>query len=101
MSLDDAVTYALSADADAPTPATPPGPLSTLSPLTALTPREREVASLIARGLSNRDIAAELVLSERTVHVHVASILSKLGCRSRTQVAAMVAGFPSGGAQAR
>ena len=61
--------------------------------LSALTPREREVAGLVARGLSNREIAAALVLSERTVHVHVASILAKLGCRSRTQVAVMAAGL--------
>ena len=100
MSLDDAVAYALSADADSPTatstPATPSGPLSTVLPLTILTPREREVASLISRGLSNRDIASVLVLSERTVHVHVANILSKLGCRSRAQVAAMVAELRTG-----
>jgi DNA-binding CsgD family transcriptional regulator len=52
-----------------------------------LTRREREVALLVADGLSNKDIAARLVLSERTVESHVASILTKLDCTSRTQIA--------------
>jgi predicted ATPase/DNA-binding CsgD family transcriptional regulator len=51
-----------------------------------LTKREREVAVLIAQGKSNGEIAFELVLSKRTVENHVASILSKLGFTSRTQV---------------
>ena len=53
-----------------------------------LTPREAEVARLLARGLSNKQIAAELVISERTVHAHVYRILGKLGLSSRAQVAA-------------
>ena len=52
-----------------------------------LTAREREVAALIARGLMNRQIGAELVITERTVETHVANILSKLGLTSRTQIA--------------
>jgi DNA-binding CsgD family transcriptional regulator len=56
-----------------------------------LTAREREIASLVADGLSNRDIAESLVITEGTVEVHVKHILSKLGFRSRTQVAAWVA----------
>ncbi len=55
-----------------------------------LTERERSVAALIARGQSNREIADQLVVSERTVESHVANILSKLGFASRTQVAAWV-----------
>ena len=55
---------------------------------TGLTRRESEVAALVARGLSNREVAAELYLSVRTVEVHVDHILSKLGFRSRTQLAA-------------
>jgi predicted ATPase/DNA-binding CsgD family transcriptional regulator len=51
-----------------------------------LTEREREVAALIGLGKSNGEIAAELVLSKRTVEKHVANILSKLGFTSRTQV---------------
>lgn len=52
-----------------------------------LTAREREVASLIVAGKSNREIAEKLVLSERTVITHVTSILNKLGFTSRTQIA--------------
>jgi DNA-binding CsgD family transcriptional regulator/tetratricopeptide (TPR) repeat protein len=53
-----------------------------------LTPRERQVAALVTQGKSNREIAAELVLSERTVENHVGNILSKLSFSSRAQVAA-------------
>lgn len=53
-----------------------------------LTRREGEVAVLIARGLTNRQIAAALFIAERTVDTHVEHILKKLGLRSRTQVAA-------------
>ena len=58
-------------------------------PLTTdpLTPREVEVVRLIARGMSNQEIAAELVVSEATVRTHVSNILSKLHLASRTQAA--------------
>jgi ATP/maltotriose-dependent transcriptional regulator MalT len=52
-----------------------------------LTAREREIATLIAQGKSNREIADELVISETTAERHVANILSKLGFNSRTQIA--------------
>jgi predicted ATPase/DNA-binding CsgD family transcriptional regulator len=55
-----------------------------------LTAREREVAALVAQGKSNREIADQLVVSERTVETHVANILFKLSFASRTQVAAWV-----------
>jgi DNA-binding CsgD family transcriptional regulator len=55
-----------------------------------LTPREREVAHLVAEGKSNREIAETLVLSERTVENHVGNILMKLGFDSRAQVAVWV-----------
>ena len=53
----------------------------------ALSPREREVLILIARGLGNKEIARELHLSDSTVRVYVSAILSKLGLVSRTQAA--------------
>ncbi len=53
-----------------------------------LTTREREVATLIAQGRSNREIADALVLSERTIEGHVGNILSKLGFAARAQIAA-------------
>lgn len=54
---------------------------------TGLTEREREVLQLIADGMNNRDIAAKLVISEKTVKTHVSSILSKLHLDDRTQAA--------------
>ena len=51
-----------------------------------LTPREREVASLVAQARSNRDIAEHLVLSERTIEGHVRNILAKTGLGSRTEL---------------
>jgi DNA-binding NarL/FixJ family response regulator len=56
-------------------------------PRDSLTPREREVLALVARGASNRQIAETLVVSERTARTHVSAILSKLGLVSRTQAA--------------
>jgi non-specific serine/threonine protein kinase len=86
MVADEAVAYALRgpqpqeiATADTSREAWPP-----------LTAREQEVAKLVARGLGNRAIAAELVISEATVEVHVKRILSKLGFDSRTKIVAWV-----------
>jgi non-specific serine/threonine protein kinase len=56
-----------------------------------LTEREREIAGLIAEGLTNREIAATLSISVRTAEAHAQNILTKLGFRSRTQVATWVA----------
>jgi DNA-binding CsgD family transcriptional regulator len=52
-----------------------------------LTAREQEVCGLVAQGLTDRQIAEQLVISPRTVQTHVTNILGKLGFRSRTEVA--------------
>ncbi|MEV7416340.1 response regulator transcription factor [Streptomyces sp. NPDC089919] len=62
--------------------------------LTALTPRELEVLTLLGRGLSNTELAAELTLSEATVKTHVARIFAKLGLRDRAQ--AVVLAYETG-----
>jgi DNA-binding NarL/FixJ family response regulator len=54
----------------------------------SLTPREREVAGLLAEGLTNSQLAERLYISPRTAAVHVSNLLSKLGMGSRTEVAA-------------
>jgi DNA-binding NarL/FixJ family response regulator len=61
----------------------PPPP----DPLQPLSPREREVLQLIARGHSNRQIARDLMIGEQTVKTHVRSILAKLGLQDRVQAA--------------
>lgn len=67
-----------------PVPRHPPRPAPPRAQ--ALTPREREVADLVAQGLSNREIAERLVISKRTADVHVEHILAKLHITSRTQI---------------
>jgi len=59
--------------------------------LDALSPREREMAELVAEGLTNRQIAARVFLSEKTVETHLTRVFQKLGVKSRAQVAAEVA----------
>ena len=88
MLYEEAVEYALSEEVT-PSPDSLSADGRKDDPLTdRLTRREREVAALVAQGLSNRQIASELHLSERTIGNHVSNILRKLGLASRAQVAA-------------
>ncbi|MGD0605271.1 MAG: tetratricopeptide repeat protein [Streptosporangiaceae bacterium] len=109
MTVEDAARYALASRPQAPVPAAgepePPGQVGrpgqarpgavsgprrdsvTHRSASPLTPREHEIVLLIAQGLSNKEIADELVISPATAARHVANILAKLGFTSRTQVA--------------
>jgi predicted ATPase/DNA-binding CsgD family transcriptional regulator len=83
MSLESAIAFALGEpEKHVPRPGTEAEAAPAL-----ITPREREVADLIARGMSNKQIAASLFISLRTVEAHVEHILNKLGFRSRAQIA--------------
>jgi len=90
MSMEQAIEYALSEEK--PIPSTSPAPKRpSADEEPHLTRREREVAALVARGFTSRQIASKLVLSERTVDNHVANILKKLSLHSREQIAARLA----------
>jgi ATP/maltotriose-dependent transcriptional regulator MalT len=67
---------------------------TTATGMTALSGREREVADLVATGKTNRQIATELFVSEKTVEGHLANVFSKLGVSARAAVAAQVAAQP-------
>jgi len=84
MGFEEAVEYALSEEE---LPSSSLVPMPEQPPTETLTFREREVALLVAQGLTNRQIAQELVLSEHTVHHHITNILKKLNLSSRQQVA--------------
>ncbi|WP_101951116.1 response regulator transcription factor [Mycobacterium sp. 3519A] len=60
---------------------------ATDKPVALITPRERVIAALVAKGLSNREIGKHLTITERTARTHVSNVLAKLGLASRTQIA--------------
>ena len=80
MTLEEAIGYALA-------PVEPAAPPAQGTQKGLLTPREQQVAALVVHGLTNREIASSLTVSERTVDAHVQHILDKLGFHSRAQVA--------------
>jgi DNA-binding CsgD family transcriptional regulator len=90
----DAVAYALQQPPHKPPEMPPASAVPAEAPLTS---RELQVAWLIAAGRSNKEIAAELVISQRTAENHVEHILAKLGFTSRAQVAAWVTASQPGG----
>jgi DNA-binding NarL/FixJ family response regulator len=61
---------------------------SALGVLDTLTPQERTVATLVCQGLTNQEVAQQLVLSTKTVGYHLGNVYSKLGVHTRTQLAA-------------
>jgi DNA-binding NarL/FixJ family response regulator len=87
MTISEAVTFAVE-DRQRPTPE----PVAeTGGPYTGLTRRELEIARLVADDLTNKQIAARLFLSKRTVDTHVTNILNKLGLGSRVQLSRWIA----------
>jgi non-specific serine/threonine protein kinase len=95
MTLDEAVSYALEEEeeTDPLTTSVPGEPPAGQTPV-ALTRREEEVGALVTQGLSNRQIASELSISEHTAATHVRRILRKLGLRSRAQIGSQLTERP-------
>lgn len=76
-----------SLEISSPEPNTPSTALAAIPGLELLTPREQEVLDLIALGMSNKEIASKLVITEKTVKTHVSHVLGKLNLTDRTQAA--------------
>jgi len=91
MTIDEGVAFAV-ADEQPPKPA----PSVKAASDTVLTPRQLEIARLIAGDLTNRQIADRLFLSERTVETHITNILNKLGLNSRIQLSRWLAEASAG-----
>jgi non-specific serine/threonine protein kinase len=86
-----AIVYSLTAEYPVLPPPAAPRPGRGSATLAPLTPREEEVAILVSRGLTNRQIASELFISEHTVATHITRILKRLALRSRSRLSAWVA----------
>ncbi|MCX5208356.1 LuxR C-terminal-related transcriptional regulator [Kitasatospora sp. NBC_00240] len=93
LDLDEAIDYALGTEAEPAGAVEASTKAAEHSPLTA---REQQVAELVSQGMSNKQIAADLVLSPRTVEGHVEHILAKLGLTSRAHIAAWIAHHRTG-----
>jgi predicted ATPase/DNA-binding SARP family transcriptional activator/DNA-binding CsgD family transcriptional regulator len=87
MTFEEAVGYALAKAETRPSALPEPEQTPVSEPTGALTRREKEIAALVAQGLTNRQIASRLMLSEHTVATHIRNTLKKLGLHSRTQIA--------------
>ncbi len=74
------------------TAATPPAPAIDTDPIHSLSPREREILTLVATGASNKEVARDLGIAEATVKIHVQHILRKLNLSSRVQAAVYLTG---------
>ncbi|MEU4233759.1 LuxR C-terminal-related transcriptional regulator [Nonomuraea sp. NPDC026600] len=85
---DAAIGYALQEPTESRADSAPSAAPTPALSQPVLTPRELEVANLVAKGMRNKDIAARLVISPRTAEGHVEHIMDKLGCTSRAQIAA-------------
>lgn len=88
--LDDVVELAARGRIPLAEPAPAPAPPGPRGPLDVLTAREREVLSEVAGGLTNREIATRLFISEKTVGVHISRIFAKIGVHSRVQASAVL-----------
>jgi predicted ATPase/DNA-binding SARP family transcriptional activator/DNA-binding CsgD family transcriptional regulator len=98
MGVEEAIEYALSDPTTTDPTTTDPSIIQqhrANTPTIALTRREQDIATLVARGLTNRQIASELSISEHTAATHVRRILKKLGLRSRAQIGSWLTERPS------
>jgi non-specific serine/threonine protein kinase len=91
LSMDEAIDLALAEGQRAMAKESPPTPGAQHGSTRLLTPRQQEVAMLVAQGLTNHQIAERLVVTERAVAAHIEHILDRLGMSSRTQIAVWVA----------
>ncbi|HLW48453.1 MAG TPA: tetratricopeptide repeat protein [bacterium] len=87
MTLEQAIEYALTATETSPPETKEPEKPTSEKEVSLLTPREQQVAALIAQGLANREIASQLGITERTAETHVRNLLNKMKVNSRTQIA--------------